>query len=213
MIKGMDRWLSGYLASRRRRPGPARRPRHLMFCVADHFEPFSRSIGPEAALDRVTRWSTNTRRCSPGSKMPTGGGPNTLSFTRQKSTARNGSASCVNSSQKDTVKWKSTFTTVATRRKAWEKRCWSSRRTCGPITACSEKTIRETYVTGLCTELGPVQLSSERRLVRRERRADGPAENGLLRGFHLPVGAVAEPAAHGQRHLPGEGYAGPAPRA
>ena len=56
MIKGIDKWLPGYLVSRRRRPGGGRGPRHLMFCVADHFEPFSRSVGPEAALDRVARW-------------------------------------------------------------------------------------------------------------------------------------------------------------
>jgi len=47
MIRGIDKWLPGYLASLLRRPRPGRRPRHLVFCVADHFEPFRRTIGAD----------------------------------------------------------------------------------------------------------------------------------------------------------------------
>lgn len=44
MLRAMDKWLPGYLASLRRRPRAATGPCHVMFCVVDHFEPLQRTI-------------------------------------------------------------------------------------------------------------------------------------------------------------------------
>jgi hypothetical protein len=43
-LQTLHQWLPGYAASVLRRPRDPGRPRHLLFCVADHFEPF----GPRA---------------------------------------------------------------------------------------------------------------------------------------------------------------------
>lgn len=50
MLRAMDRWLPGYLASMRQRPHWGGGPRHLLVCVADHFEPFDRTILPDGAV-------------------------------------------------------------------------------------------------------------------------------------------------------------------
>jgi len=60
MLRGADQWLGGLLTSvcRRRR---VQGPRHLLLCVADHFEPFERTLlesgtitgGRDAAVARV----------------------------------------------------------------------------------------------------------------------------------------------------------------
>jgi len=49
MLRGMEKWLWGYLASvwRRRRVSG---PRHLLLCLADHFEPFERTILPSGVI-------------------------------------------------------------------------------------------------------------------------------------------------------------------
>ena len=46
MIRAADKWLPGYINAVLRRPGRASGIRHLMFCVADHFEPF-RGASPD----------------------------------------------------------------------------------------------------------------------------------------------------------------------
>jgi hypothetical protein len=50
MLRAMDRWFVGYLGSVLRRPGKVRGPRHLLVCVADHFEPFNRTILPDGQI-------------------------------------------------------------------------------------------------------------------------------------------------------------------
>ncbi len=52
MLRGMDRWLPGYFLGRVRR-ACARvrvRPRHVLLCVADHFEPLNRDIAPDGSI-------------------------------------------------------------------------------------------------------------------------------------------------------------------
>ena len=59
MIRGLDRWLPGYLATigRRRVPRPDESV-HLLLCIADHFEPRLDA----AAESRVERWVTEYPR-------------------------------------------------------------------------------------------------------------------------------------------------------
>ncbi|OGV64048.1 MAG: hypothetical protein A2498_01845 [Lentisphaerae bacterium RIFOXYC12_FULL_60_16] len=56
MIRALDKWLLPYLGSILRRPLNPPRPRHLIFCVADHFEPHVGHATDAEALRRVTRW-------------------------------------------------------------------------------------------------------------------------------------------------------------
>lgn len=53
--KALDKWLPGYLRSVWLRPR-VRGLRHLMVCVADHFEPFRGGASDATARDRVGRW-------------------------------------------------------------------------------------------------------------------------------------------------------------
>lgn len=53
----MDRWLPGYLAALARRPPAVEGPRHLIFCVADHFEPLGGGVPLAAARASVRDWS------------------------------------------------------------------------------------------------------------------------------------------------------------
>jgi hypothetical protein len=50
MLRAIDRWLPGYLASVLRRPKSTRGTRHVLICVADHFEPFDRTILPDGSI-------------------------------------------------------------------------------------------------------------------------------------------------------------------
>jgi hypothetical protein len=58
MFRAADKWLLGYLASVMRRPAPVAGTKHLMFCVADHYEP-SRFRGNEheKPVDSVRKWA------------------------------------------------------------------------------------------------------------------------------------------------------------
>ncbi len=60
MFKNTHIWLPAYirqqLARLRRREHPAR-PAHVMFCLADHFEPDWNRAGPEQQLERVKAWT------------------------------------------------------------------------------------------------------------------------------------------------------------
>lgn len=84
MLRGMDQWLWGYLASvgrRRRTTGP----RHVLLCIADHFEPFQRTIladgsitggaTPSAARAAVEAWCTDYAACVQGLRDADGFSP------------------------------------------------------------------------------------------------------------------------------------------
>ena len=51
MLRSVDKWLCGYLRSVMRRPRRVEGALHVLFCVADHFEPLRKTIG----LDGVAR--------------------------------------------------------------------------------------------------------------------------------------------------------------
>ncbi|MBM4144382.1 MAG: hypothetical protein FJ225_12440, partial [Lentisphaerae bacterium] len=71
MIRGIHKWLPGYLASVLRRPRTGAGTRHLLFCVADHFEPFRKTIGadgvarggrtPDEARQLTAEWAARYR--------------------------------------------------------------------------------------------------------------------------------------------------------
>ncbi len=71
MLRAMDRWLPGYVASLWRRPRLSGGPRHLLVCIADHFEPFDCTILPdgtvtggvatEAARESIDSWCRDYR--------------------------------------------------------------------------------------------------------------------------------------------------------
>jgi hypothetical protein len=73
MLRGMDRWLPGYLLGCVRRARTRVRPRHILLCVADHFEPLDRNIAadgsvgggidPARALASVEDWCNGYRAC------------------------------------------------------------------------------------------------------------------------------------------------------
>jgi len=59
MFRAIDKWLPGTLRHAWRVRGllaRAARPLHLIFCVADHFEPFRGGASKTRALDLVRRW-------------------------------------------------------------------------------------------------------------------------------------------------------------
>jgi len=56
MFRAIDKWLAGYLESVRKRPGNVQGPKHLLFCIADHFEPFQDNAAKETALGKVENW-------------------------------------------------------------------------------------------------------------------------------------------------------------
>ncbi|MDD4869237.1 MAG: hypothetical protein PHR77_01655 [Kiritimatiellae bacterium] len=56
MFRSIDKWLMGYLKSLVRRPGNVHGPKHLMFCVTDHFEPFRDNVPKQTAMKSVDRW-------------------------------------------------------------------------------------------------------------------------------------------------------------
>jgi len=50
MLRAFDRWLPGYVASIGRRPPISGDIRHLLVCVADHFEPLNCTILPDGTV-------------------------------------------------------------------------------------------------------------------------------------------------------------------
>ena len=56
MVKAVDKWLLGYLRSIVRRPRFVSGPRHLIFCVCDHYEPFRGGVDAATARQTVNRW-------------------------------------------------------------------------------------------------------------------------------------------------------------
>jgi len=56
MFRYVHNWLPGYLKSVARRPRGVAGSLHLVFCVANHFEPFRGGVTKREALERVGRW-------------------------------------------------------------------------------------------------------------------------------------------------------------
>ncbi len=56
MIRAVDKWLWGYLKSILRRPRNRSRLTHLLFCVADHFEPLGNADSAPAARAALADW-------------------------------------------------------------------------------------------------------------------------------------------------------------
>lgn len=56
MYKAIDKWLIPYLRAPRLHDGDIEGPRHLLFCVADHYEPFRGGASRETGLQLVERW-------------------------------------------------------------------------------------------------------------------------------------------------------------
>jgi len=56
MIYAVDKWLPGYLISVLRHPRTSVKPQHLIFCIADHFEPFGYKTARADTLERVRVW-------------------------------------------------------------------------------------------------------------------------------------------------------------
>lgn len=60
MLRGAERWIGGYAASVLRRHR-AHDVRHLLFCIADHYEPFERTVMPSG---EVTGGRTLAEACA-----------------------------------------------------------------------------------------------------------------------------------------------------
>ncbi len=57
MIKNLDLWLPAYISSGLKSLlEEAPKQRHILFCIADHFEPYWRKPSKELALKRVMTW-------------------------------------------------------------------------------------------------------------------------------------------------------------
>ncbi len=84
MLRGIEKWGWGYLRQRLRMLGQPK-PRHLLFCVADHFEPFCRQIDTDGrvgggldvdtALQRVLHWCKDYRSTIAGIEDDSGRRP------------------------------------------------------------------------------------------------------------------------------------------
>jgi len=56
MLRSTEKWLPGYLQSVFRRPRTVSGPKHLMFCLADHFEPLGNALSRNDAVRLVREW-------------------------------------------------------------------------------------------------------------------------------------------------------------
>lgn len=56
MFRAIDKWLVGYLVSVLRRPKMSGKTRHLIFCLADHFEPMRDGASRERGRELVKNW-------------------------------------------------------------------------------------------------------------------------------------------------------------
>lgn len=56
MFKAVDKWLPGYLRSVRMRPAGGFAGRHILFGIADHYEPFRGGADRNDAVGTVERW-------------------------------------------------------------------------------------------------------------------------------------------------------------
>jgi hypothetical protein len=83
MLKSADKWMLGYLQSVLRRPRVAG-PKHLIVCVADHYEPFQGKQDLGFALEQVKRWQDALPGVSNGVKDSGGYGPRHSFFYPQE---------------------------------------------------------------------------------------------------------------------------------
>jgi hypothetical protein len=58
MTRNVHLWLPGWIQRELRRPRHQHGPRHLYFCVADHYEPYWGGAGDETARSIVREWTT-----------------------------------------------------------------------------------------------------------------------------------------------------------
>lgn len=84
MFRAIDKWLPGYLASVARRPPAVAGTRHLMFCVADHFEPFRAGVGRNEATALVDTWCRGLPAAVAGVRDGDGKGPRHSFFFPQE---------------------------------------------------------------------------------------------------------------------------------
>ena len=56
MLRGANRWLSGYLGSLSRRPQAVSGTRHLIIAICDHYEPYRAGADQAAAHASVDQW-------------------------------------------------------------------------------------------------------------------------------------------------------------
>lgn len=66
MMRSMDKWLPGYLRSVMRRPRYSGGLRHLLVCLADHYEPFQGGSDLAFARDQVERWQEGLPKAQHG---------------------------------------------------------------------------------------------------------------------------------------------------
>ncbi|MFT5241936.1 MAG: hypothetical protein ACI9X0_002925 [Kiritimatiellia bacterium] len=83
MLKSADKWMLGYVQSVLRRPRVAG-PKHLIVCVADHYEPFQGEQDLGFALAQVKRWQDALPGVSVGAKDSGGYAPRHSFFYPQE---------------------------------------------------------------------------------------------------------------------------------
>jgi hypothetical protein len=84
MLKSMDKWLPGYLRSVMRRPRKSDGTRHLLLCIADHFEPFQGGADLDFARAQVVRWQEGLPKAQQGFIDSGGFGPRHTFFYPQE---------------------------------------------------------------------------------------------------------------------------------
>src|SRR5947207_631836 len=56
MPRNAHLWLPGLLSQSLSRSGRTRKPRHVLFAVADHYEPYNGDVSDSTADARVSAW-------------------------------------------------------------------------------------------------------------------------------------------------------------
>ncbi len=84
MLRAVDKWLVGYLKSVLQRPGNVEGPKHLVFCIADHFEPFRGGDSKGEAGDLVRGWCDSYQKSTDGLLDADGKGPQQTFFYPQE---------------------------------------------------------------------------------------------------------------------------------
>ena len=84
MIRAVDKWLVGYLRSVLQRPGNVEGPKHLVLCIADHFEPFRGGASKTEARDLVRWWCDSYQKSTDGLLDADGKGPQQTFFYPQE---------------------------------------------------------------------------------------------------------------------------------
>jgi len=84
MFRSADKWLVGYLRSVLGRPRSLSGARHLLFCVADHFEPFRNGSSQQEALDITDRYCAELSDAAMGFRDADGRNPRHTFFYPQE---------------------------------------------------------------------------------------------------------------------------------